>query len=658
MHPAVVIRNMQRLPAPQRRVALAACGSSRSLQNLQRVEKLVEVASAPQKILFLPVFYSNLDPAQIPTPADLESLQPDTITRIACASRSLKAIIDLFIDLKPPEDEALGPTLWPRIWPWVYFLHEHRDHLPAASILPEAAICTQFLIFAANISGSMSATISSSAGFRIILAKSWGFLRELDSAMPGFESCLRYIGTFIANLDFADPVHFTEMVDGAGGTMDDLARLVMQYIDVLVVGHLPFEAGTPGVYIRSLVSFIQGGRRADPSHKSTSQGSPLPPLQEKFLQTLRHHDFIPALVVEMNSLLVLPPFPRESPASAQIGREDTENSLRATFELLERLLNTPRGYRWLPGAIKAGLLRVMASVAIAFGPALDSNLRVLLTKYLPDGLVYYHVIVAIDEALDDITEFCSSEEFDALDISDDWLTFLYRVEDRVKLMRRLDGLRLSRACDNLECGKMQDRSDFRRCSGCKSSYYCSTECQMADWKRGGHRNHCGSRSTLSLADTSSCLLDFHERKFIRALVQEEYETQITKLCKAQVTFMNRGNHGHRFFTLFDYTCEPVQISIDCVVASPMAAALKDAGPEWTHLIERLAESKGRIQLHVIRVPHGSDVRFWVVPLRTNSPQLHDALQAFAESSSADDHEAVADGVQSILENTSDRVEIH
>jgi hypothetical protein len=108
------------------------------------------------------------------------------------------------------------------------------------------------------------------------------------------------------------------------------------------------------------------------------------------------------------------------------------------------------GYQWLPDAIEAGLLSMLASCTTQFAPKLDYYLRYFLTKLLPDGLVYYHVVAAVQKTLVHVAEITSSEEFEALEIFDDWVTFIDLAETRVELKEDFDQLASTKACDNVE----------------------------------------------------------------------------------------------------------------------------------------------------------------------------------------------------------------
>jgi hypothetical protein len=403
---------------------------------------LVKSATDSHKILFLPVFYAILDPAQIPTPADLESLQPDTRASVACASLALEVIFDIIdaVSKKYREPEDVGPTLWPRIWPWIFFMYEYREYLGASSVFREPEAYTRFLLFVADIYDPepMRDIISATPGLRVLLAATWTLLPK--SPREAYEACLWFLAGIIGSLAFTDPPHFAEMVDGAGGTFDDLARLMMCHLDDVVNGQFSWKIGSSASYMRYLSRLILA---ADSGY--TVQQTTTPPhllTCQKFLETLRLHGFVPAFVVAMDTVLETC---KSNPDSWL--HDNFESSFVVTLELLEHLLNTTLGYQWLPAAIEAGLLLMMAGVATEFPSIFDNRLRFLLTKILPDGLLYCHVVTAMKKVLDDVTEIWSSEELEDAEIVDDWDSFHYLAEKRVRL---LDGLQSSRACDNLE----------------------------------------------------------------------------------------------------------------------------------------------------------------------------------------------------------------
>jgi hypothetical protein len=48
---------------------------------------------------------------------------------------------------------------------------------------------------------------------------------------------------------------------------------------------------------------------------------------------------------------------------------------------------------------------------------------------------------------------------------------------------------LIRACSHCQIYEEVDKARFARCGKCKAKFYCSRECQAADWK-AGHKKYC------------------------------------------------------------------------------------------------------------------------------------------------------------------------
>ncbi|KAJ7134088.1 hypothetical protein C8R43DRAFT_640269 [Mycena crocata] len=210
-----------------------------------------------------------------------------------------------------------------------------------------------------------------------------------------------------------------------------------------------------------------------------------------------------------------------------------------------------------------------------------------------------------------------------------------------------------KACDNSECGAILDKSQFRRCSKCKSSYYCSHECQDSDWQHGRHRLICNAMKILSLTDgTRLCSSNsIRERSFMRAILHNDYHESIRGIYEGQVKFMAAHPDSGPFFTLFDYTVIPMRSSIESVAAWPLTTALDGVGPEWKDMVERSARSGGRIQLHVMRVPSPPKPRFWLVPLRSTSGRMQEQFRQLAASLPPESTDLnLTHGVAAILED--------
>ncbi|KAF7364254.1 hypothetical protein MSAN_01085200 [Mycena sanguinolenta] len=610
MHPAVDIKNIKRLPGHRSRVALAACADKPSLDDFERVVTLMENGPASQKILYLPVFYIALDPAKIPSTEDLDLLQHDTEDPVAYTSLSLQMVFVLAQSNKASFQQELGATLWPRVWKWVHFMHEHREHLPDG--VANDLLYHQFLGFVEDTFFPLPYYVTSTPGFRVILGGAWASLLRMKLSGKELHICVNIVAYFLLELDFTDPVHLTEMVDGAGGRQEDLAFLSAKLLEYVIEEHSVTCLG-------SLVAFVLGDLDKQPVADVS--------LRMDFIATLRQDSFLKLLTAAMDTLVHTAP--RDSVSV------------------------------WRRAAIRGGLLSIMAGASRRFRGDLDHILRFFLAKLLPESMVYYNVVVAISEILDDLIIDLQQEQFEGLEIYNDWLQFYFDLaEIRVGLLRGLVGAKALKACDNVECGEIRDRSECQRCSGCNSFYYCNRECQMTDWRRGGHRNYCGSNMMLSLAKSRTCMFGFHERYFMRLLVQDDFLKEIHSIYKQQLELM-AADPDALPLTLFDYTYIPVRISVHSMTNSPITDILDGIGAEWTDMVSRTKRSRGRMQLHVMKVAEGIDTRLWVTPFRTSHSDIQDALHEVARNLPIDyDKKVLAINVKGILYDLDHVLHIH
>ncbi|KAJ6471726.1 hypothetical protein C8R47DRAFT_742306 [Mycena vitilis] len=167
----------------------------------------------------------------------------------------------------------------------------------------------------------------------------------------------------------------------------------------------------------------------------------------------------------------------------------------------------------------------------------------------------------------------------------------------------MDGLTQTiRACDNIECTTIAPNVHFRRCSRCRSSYYCSYECQQLDWRTGGHREHCTRDSPHRLCESQN--FNVRERSFLRdALLKHDYEAaKYSTIYPQEVIFM-AAHPDEQLFTFFDYTNGPVSIEIHST-AGAFAQGFFSGDAEWRHDVARAARSGGRMQLDVMSMRAG------------------------------------------------------
>ncbi|KAJ7622241.1 hypothetical protein FB45DRAFT_870455 [Roridomyces roridus] len=104
------------------------------MDDVERARDIILMDSSPlsdsQRLTFLPVFFSLLDRARIPAAEVLEEIDqyPAIVEDISCAAMAL----DTIFALSPKA--ATGLSLWPRVWPWVQFIHVHHASLDTLGI--------------------------------------------------------------------------------------------------------------------------------------------------------------------------------------------------------------------------------------------------------------------------------------------------------------------------------------------------------------------------------------------------------------------------------------------------------------------------------------------------------------------------------------------
>ncbi|KAJ7093588.1 hypothetical protein C8R44DRAFT_396677 [Mycena epipterygia] len=185
-----------------------------------------------------------------------------------------------------------------------------------------------------------------------------------------------------------------------------------------------------------------------------------------------------------------------------------------------------------------------------------------------------------------------------------------------------------RTCDNLACNKQDFKDAFRRCSGCKHFYYCSRECQTADWITGGHRTACSAYREHSLSEHHN--LTTLDRGFMRALLDYDYAKFKRKIYDQIIRCMKtHPNAG--YFIVFDYVSDgPFTVQAHSLAEESITLEiLRKSGTEWEDTVARAASSQGLMTIHVMRAREGNTARYWVIPLRSPSGQVNERLKHIA-----------------------------
>ncbi|KAJ6517410.1 hypothetical protein C8R47DRAFT_1255011 [Mycena vitilis] len=618
MHPALRLENLDQLPPSMRRVARRACSATRSIDDIRRIQTYIATATETQTLLMLPIFYTNLDPLDVPDQDQYDTENPpaDAESRIG---RALLSLVSLYVLEFPVE---IGPEIWPRVWPWVQFIYTYRDHLPNIPSQAEGVFCLEFLMFAGTFARHEEtfSIILSIPGVWFFVAKAWPLvpkILDLQKRVVGFTD----LRSFISEGAVFEPVNLAELIDGAGGTLDHLAHLTAIYLEAMIPAN---GDGIDYKYVLYLCDILDFAAQMEPAFRTTSSdhfGARL----GAFGAALTAHNSVQTLT---RILCVLEKVDSALPIAPMV-----MNAMQKSLWILGSILvSTPGKTHWLSDALEAKLLRTL--IVHSGGPHAKSIQRLVplfLTVILPPRLVYPGVLAALDGALDDVDELVTAAAFKKLPIYERWVKFSELAEERISVLDAYNDreTQSQKACDNLECGIIRLKSTYRKCSGCLSLYYCSKPCQALDWTKGGHRRVCRIYGHLSLPSDKEINLTARQRSFLRTLVHHEYMKILSKVEIFSQTVAAMATHSDEgTLVLYDYTEGPAKINLQPLSGAGTKKAL--GGPEWTDIVSRAQRSGWRMRLDVLVFSGPNGTQYYVVPLRSNNSTIHDRLQALAD----------------------------
>ncbi|KAK6991883.1 hypothetical protein R3P38DRAFT_3438212 [Favolaschia claudopus] len=228
MHPSLQTSNVADLPTSCRKYASnAAAGSAKDLNMLFLLMDADKIPATKLSLL-LPVFYQNLDVRGCPTLDSVDVQGPNFISPIVRALGSMKGLF--MLREKNQITSEVGEALWPRLWTWIQALDLYRDvvkqivEVSWPEYMTYNLFVAMFYLARPNPGAVLLADIPS---LRAILARAWMFFVQADALNePGFNTVAMF---FFSDAAPARSDHLSEYIDGAGGTIDAFAGLVMDY---------------------------------------------------------------------------------------------------------------------------------------------------------------------------------------------------------------------------------------------------------------------------------------------------------------------------------------------------------------------------------------------------------------------------------------------
>ncbi|KAJ7635680.1 hypothetical protein DFH06DRAFT_661106 [Mycena polygramma] len=496
---------------------------------------------------------------------------------------------------------------WARAWPWLDFLHMHREHL--IGLPTEKVLYATFMRVLVHFQTSHSSKLASvTSGVRTVVRCAWDI--SLEHRDPNALSNLSaFLYTDVSQGD--DESCIDEYIEGPGGGVEHLASLVARQLDLAIVdSKLPMARHNFPHFSAALVILARIGS------------------SKKFAAPCRRamirRGAVPTLVAGLCS---------RSLASAHregLGMLAIAMSLAANYTTMEAS-RIP-----LSQALQAGLLRALVLVA-ALPLRQDELTHVIffLKDVLPASLVYRSVLLQMPGLLVELYYPMKTAAFIVSSVFPEWQRFHALLQERLTFLASLDVTPyvLHKGCDNMECGQIHPKSELRRCSTCLELYYCSETCQTTDW-RAGHRNVCHTFSGFRrLAEEEQC--NVKDRNFLRALLHRDYLAHRRKIYSLQIALWVQ-DPSQRTYVFFDYLSGPVSVAV-----RPWPTETTEVIHHPDDWIERFldhgwrsSQSDGLLELHVMAIHDGSKPYWKIVPMRHTSPDIRDKLRSIASKVAA------------------------
>ncbi|KAK7052264.1 hypothetical protein R3P38DRAFT_1640039 [Favolaschia claudopus] len=512
------------LPYALRQVAKAAFRTSDSpeklLTSLSRIHNHVQRISPPQRGKLLaalyPVIHAHLDPSFIPnteTTAESSFRQ-----RTLCAIAAIQ-LLDAMCEEEPTNLTGLDVVdLWPRLWAWIEFMHNH-DYFPQP---PKHSSLAEIKV---DRFTTMSSYIAIFEGpkdtpdvWAFVLCVWKNFIEfwegrssdNLAAASSAYDHkslrAIFYVSKFV--LYCAPQGSLANLIDAAGGD-DPVVHLFVRCITLLYTLYKSCPHQVRTFSLLTLGTFMcavfQKGKPILSPTKLLAAG--IVPLLTQIALTLCTSQYAPVVH-------------RDHVASA-------------TFLYLSAFYVSYASEEAAAAGVKAGLLQASLLCGAAF-PGTSSAIPILYNR-LRQLTSEYHVMRALKKALPEVQALVSAGKVGASRHLDLWYGFVRLANERLEVLVDFRSrLRNTRSCANFHCNELiSEKEQLHRCGGCRVYYYCSKACQKASWGRQMHRSAC------SHVERASDGVDKPGNRFRLAVYLHEYRIRKPDL------FLKKLAHIHR-----------------------------------------------------------------------------------------------------------------
>ncbi|KAK7062407.1 hypothetical protein R3P38DRAFT_3167399 [Favolaschia claudopus] len=562
IHPHLRLSNLDKLPIMKRRLAKSITASAGPLTQ-QTVSEFATVMKNRQSTTicndFVPVFYFLLDTARIPQIPAFDSDSPND--DVVCSLRgAFLSLIGLFSS-RP--SHKVFPDLWPRFYVWCYYFFQHEELISSTIGLGAPQMkqfyleMMQFLRYISSNSPSNHDLIIFDRKSHILAGRAYRCFSD-EADFFGQQHALLMVRDILT----MGKVRLSDVLEGFGGDISDLARLIMRHCELGV----PWTA--PSTDKPDLATFVIGLNilvRLDES-SDDEKDAPRP-----MCAALIPLGFV-KIVMKAGLVLgkILSPIPEHS-------------ILMCTcLTSLQNLLETDTGNGVLQSAVHFGLLNFLlaASSKKHSSAVVDICVGSLLVDVLTPFTVYYHVLEEMHKASAlDIVSLAERMPLSSK-LARAWRTFGSALRARLELRDSFNAdpsIQSRNICGN--CGVILPKLNFKRCSDCRWITYCSTECQALDWD-ARHRVSCAEENIYRLKIRTTYTRK--EYSFLRFLIHHSYTTSKSDIALAHVLRWEEDPDAW-VCTILDYASFPVRME---TIGGP-----EDMGRHMVHTGKRDTEAE-------------------------------------------------------------------
>ncbi|KAJ7065683.1 hypothetical protein C8F01DRAFT_1126400 [Mycena amicta] len=599
-------------------VIQAACGPNSTKADLDALlEHLDSKAPLESKLLLLDAArHSILDPAHLlaePHDGNMNDIERAWAVLYALGNEN-DPILGLI-------DDTAAADIWTRMWPWLQFIDNHRSKLPflpsepldSERLLDETflAIVTALILCAKRthfVSGSQLAQ----PGVLCRLIRAWRYIHTMTPLKRAHDAQMTLF-RFLAASNFFSDAQKAEIRAGAGGTDDDVAHLAMLHFAKnieLLKSSSEYDNRTGASTFSMLICFMN-------NYEPPPKEVPVVIEQPAFWAAVCARGFLPLV---SKYLLI---YARRDKSKSVLSRMDSR--IDRALSLVVLIFFMPPGHLRIPEAVEHRLLE--AVLRLHDSDSTHLKVQLILETIFPAHLVRVAVLRAFKAPgiLEAAEKSAANPAFRKSGLFKYWVAFRDVLDARLALLDRCEAGEFPafKMCDNTQCAHHAQEAEFKRCSGCHSTIYCSTACQKTDWTVGGHKKGCGALRSLHIRNAALDLTPA-DRDFIRVLMDVDNTLHRDEIMTESIELLAcRELHGE-LITYHDYA----KGAVDLVVSThtmvsmqplPLAsqAITRFAGTDtaWREVVRRAETSAGRFAIDVAIFFVGAERAFWIVPRR-------------------------------------------